>query len=270
MRRLPIASGAVQAVIVIDALHHVPDVPAVFAEAFRVLAPGGTFVLAEPGEGHSETEKARGEIREYGVQERDVHLLEVFEYARRAGFDDVRAVPHYVPGIAMTKAQLEAAMTSSADAWMVLNEDRPGYLAPYVMQSMFNHPILVSRKAGPVADSRAPATLRAEIWPRLTRDGARVAGTVTARNTGNTIWLAGCEVGHVQLGIQLLTAERKLLALDFSRAGFSGPVAPDQSVEIAVSVTLPDATTPYALKLDLVDEGICWFEHVGSKAVYFG
>ena len=40
MTALPIADASMSAVIVIDALHHVPDVPAVFREAFRVLDDG--------------------------------------------------------------------------------------------------------------------------------------------------------------------------------------------------------------------------------------
>jgi ubiquinone/menaquinone biosynthesis C-methylase UbiE len=268
MRQLPIADGSVQGVVVIDALHHVPGVPAVFAEAFRVLDAGGAFVLAEPGEGHAESSRVRTETREYGVQEREIHLLEMFEYARRAGFHDVRAVPHYEPGIAMTREQLDAAMTSMSDTWMMLNEDRPGYFAPYVIQSMFDHPILVARKGGHVADSRAPAALRAEVSFDLRREGARVTGLVTARNLGNTIWIPGSERGHVQLGIQLLAADLKLVALDHARAAFSSRVGPDESVEIPVDVALPDATTPYVLKLDLVDEGICWFEERGSNPVF--
>lgn len=269
MRRLPIADGSVQGVVVLDALHHVPDVAAVFAEAHRVLEPGGAFVLAEPGEGHAETERARAEMAEYGVQEREIHVDEMFEYATRAGFADVRAIPHYEPRIAMTRAQLDAAMTSPADAWMVLNEDRPGYLAPFLLQAMFDHPILVSRKGGHVADSRAPYVLRADLLYRLAREGARVAGTVTARNTGNTVWIGGREPGQVQLGIQLLSADRRVVARDFARAAFTGRVGPDESVAVAVDIMLPDATTPYVLKIDLVDEGICWFEDVGSKPVYF-
>jgi ubiquinone/menaquinone biosynthesis C-methylase UbiE len=146
MRSLPIADGSVQGVVVLDALHHVPDVAAVFAEAHRVLEPGGAFVLAEPGEGHAENERSREEMREYGVQEREIHVDEMFEYATRAGFADVRVVPHYEPRVAMTRPQLHAAMTSPADALMVLNDDRPGYFMPFVIQAMFDHPILVSRK----------------------------------------------------------------------------------------------------------------------------
>src|SRR6185436_5827407 len=46
MTNLPIVTGSVDAVVVIDALHHVPGVAAVFRDAYRVLAVGGQFALA--------------------------------------------------------------------------------------------------------------------------------------------------------------------------------------------------------------------------------
>jgi demethylmenaquinone methyltransferase/2-methoxy-6-polyprenyl-1,4-benzoquinol methylase len=45
--RLPVRSGAVDAVFVVDALHHIQDVDDVFAEARRVLRPGGVLVVRE-------------------------------------------------------------------------------------------------------------------------------------------------------------------------------------------------------------------------------
>ncbi|MFC7070704.1 class I SAM-dependent methyltransferase [Halobaculum lipolyticum] len=45
--RLPLRDGAVDAVVVTDALHHFPDVPGALAEAARVLAPGGVVVVRE-------------------------------------------------------------------------------------------------------------------------------------------------------------------------------------------------------------------------------
>ena len=99
----------------VDALHHVPDVPAVFREVYRVLVEGGHFVLAEPGEGHSETGKSRGEVMEHGVEEREIHLFEAIDHGRAAGFDDVRVVPHYIPLITMMPDDVKRAMTASQD-----------------------------------------------------------------------------------------------------------------------------------------------------------
>jgi SAM-dependent methyltransferase len=268
MTKLPLASASVNAAIVIDALHHVPDVPAVFKEVFRVLETGGVFVLAEPGEGHSETEKARGEILEFGVHEREIHALEAFDYAERAGFDDVRLVPNPVPAISMTRKQLVRAMSSPAGRWMVLNNDRLGYLAPYVIQSMLGHPLLVCRKGKRAVDSRAPGMLRAEILPKIKREGARISGIASVRNTGDTLWLAGSAQGHVQLGVQLLGADRSLILLDFARAGLAQDVAPGKSAEVALDFQVPDAIAPYVLKFDFVDEGVCWFQDAGSQPVY--
>jgi SAM-dependent methyltransferase len=268
MTALPIADATMSAAIVIDALHHVPDVPAVFREAFRVLEAGGAFLLAEPGEGHAETEKSRAEMLEFGVHEREIHVSEVFEYARLAGFDDVRVVLNPAPTISMTSAQLDAATRSSEDGWRALNGDHLTDLPAFIMQSVFDHPLFVCRKGRRRADSTVPSVLRADIEHRVTRQGALVIGSVGVRNSGDTLWLRGTGHGHVQLGIQLLSAEFATLDRDFARASLPSDVAFDQSVEVVVGVTLPDATRPYVLKLDLVDEGVCWFEDVGSKPVY--
>lgn len=45
--RLPLADESVDAVTVVDALHHMPEQTTVLAEAGRVLAPGGVLVIRE-------------------------------------------------------------------------------------------------------------------------------------------------------------------------------------------------------------------------------
>jgi SAM-dependent methyltransferase len=269
MTALPFAAGAFEAAVVIDALHHVPDVAAVFREAHRVLVQGGQFLLAEAGEGHAETEKSRAEMGEFGVCEAEIHLFEAVRYAREAGFDDVRVVPHAVPGLSMTPEDLRAAMSEPPERWRVRHEGRETRYDEYLFQSVFCHPVLVCSKGERPLDSRAPRTLRAGLEAHLQREGARVWGHVRVANQGDTRWLCGGdEAGRVRLGIQLMTPERKLVQLDFARAMLPRDVEPGQVVDVAVEVTLPDGWTPYVLKLDPVDEHVCWFEDGGSKPLY--
>jgi hypothetical protein len=256
-------------VVVIDALHHVADVPAVFREAFRVLVPGGQFLIAEPGEGHAEAEKSRGELSEHGICEREIHLFEAVAYGRGAGFGGVRVVPHYVPSVYFTPEDLRAAMGAPSERWRIRNGDTTARFDEYVMQSILSHPLIAFAKGERPLDSRAPRRLRARIEPRLARAGASVRGAAQLTNLGDTRWLAGGDqVGRVRLGVQLMGPERTLLALDFARVELPADVPPGAAVDVAVALTLPEATQPYVLKLDLVDEHICWFEDAGSVPVY--
>ena len=45
---LPFADGSLGALVLFDVLHHLPDPRRFFAEAIRVLAPGGRIVMCEP------------------------------------------------------------------------------------------------------------------------------------------------------------------------------------------------------------------------------
>lgn len=47
-RRLPFGDGSLKALLLKDALHHIPDVKAFFSEARRTLCPGGRVIVMDP------------------------------------------------------------------------------------------------------------------------------------------------------------------------------------------------------------------------------
>jgi SAM-dependent methyltransferase len=269
MALLPFPDRSFDAVVVIDALHHCPDVPAVFREAHRVLMEGGQFLLAEPGEGHAESPRSRREDLEHSICEREIHLPEVVGYARSAGFTGVSVVPHFVPTVHMAPEAVEAAARTPSSEWRAERGGGKVALDEYLIQSTLGHPILVLSKGARALDSRVPGLLRAEVEADLVRSGAGVKGAVQIRNAGDTAWLrGGDERGRVRLGVQLLAPDHSLVNLDFARETLPEDVPPGGTLRLPVSLSLPSATEPYVLKLDMVDEHICWFEDAGSRPLY--
>lgn len=268
MARLPFARDSFDAVVVIDALHHCPEVASVFKEAHRVLVSGGQFLLAEPGEGHAESPRSRRENLEHSICEREIHLPEVVRYAREAGFKSVEVVPHFVPSLRMEPEDLEEAKEVPSEKWRARRGDDRVAVDEYLLQSTLGHPILVAGKGDRILDSRMPRLLRAKFEADLARDGETLSGQVRVQNEGDTLWLkGGDERGRVRLGFQLLGPDRSLLSLDFARVELPRDVRPGESAMLAVSLRLPGKDS-YVLKLDMVDEHLCWFEDMGSRPLY--
>ena len=69
----------------------------------------------------------------------------------------------------------------------------------------------------------------------------------------------------VRLGAQLCRADGTLVNRDFARADLPRTIDGGDSAEVTVQV--PPITEPgrYALKFDLVSEGVDWFERCGSE-----
>ena len=68
----------------------------------------------------------------------------------------------------------------------------------------------------------------------------------------------------VRLGAQLCDADGTLINRDFARAWLPQPLGPGDRTDIAIEIPAPGEPGRYALKFDLVSEGIDWFERCGS------
>lgn len=118
--------------------------------------------------------------------------------------------------------------------------------------------------------SRCPARLQADI--RATEhktDGRRMSAVLSIRNTGDTLWLAdraGEEsYGRVRLGAKVLGPSGEVILHDFVRFPLDSDVAPGQTVFQDIYVELPEGAA--GALLDMVDEGISWFESAGSRTL---
>jgi hypothetical protein len=68
----------------------------------------------------------------------------------------------------------------------------------------------------------------------------------------------------VRLGAQLCAMDGTIIDRDFARAWLPRPLGPGDRTDIAIEIPTPGDPGRYALKFDLVSEGIDWFERCGS------
>jgi hypothetical protein len=118
------------------------------------------------------------------------------------------------------------------------------------------------------------ATPRAEIHvrgpvpalPLISRPGGRVTLKARIRNVSTRPFPARASYGRrlVRLGAQLCAGDGSIINRDFERAWLPANLEPGAIANIPMTVTAPERPGRYALKFDLVSEGIDWFEACGS------
>ncbi len=124
-------------------------------------------------------------------------------------------------------------------------------------------------------DSREPHRLGAEIAldaappTAALKPGSPVSLPLRLANTGDTSWLhePPGSTGTVSLGGRLLDADGTLLDSDLFRVSLPRSVDPGDSVTLESRFAAPPAEGRYRLQLDLVAEGICWFQNHGSPTL---
>ena len=119
------------------------------------------------------------------------------------------------------------------------------------------------------------ATPRAQIDLRRWVPGLPLKGRVArplaiatrVKNLSTRPFRAQATYGRrlVRLGAQLLDQQGQMLNRDYARAWLPGDIPPGGSAEVRIEVAAPETPGRYALRFDLVSEGIDWFEACGSK-----
>jgi len=118
------------------------------------------------------------------------------------------------------------------------------------------------------------ATPRAQIdvrtlLPRmlLVRRGRQITVRTRVQNQSERPFRAQASYGRrlVRLGAQLCAQDGTLINRDYERAWLPEDIAPGTTADIPITITAPKQPGRYALKFDLVSEGIDWFEACGSQ-----
>ena len=106
--------------------------------------------------------------------------------------------------------------------------------------------------------------VRGETLPH--RAGAPLALDLRVRNLSQRAFPHTASYGRrlVRVGAQLLDADREMVDRDFARAALPRTIEAGQWQDLRLEVP-PLAPGRYHLKLDLVSEGIDWFESCGSE-----
>ena len=105
------------------------------------------------------------------------------------------------------------------------------------------------------------------LLPLKTQAAKPLAVSTRVSNLSTRPFRAQASYGRrlVRLGAQLLDGEGRLLNRDHARAWLPADIPPGGSADVTIEVPAPSTPGRYALKFDLVSEGIDWFEACGSE-----
>jgi hypothetical protein len=265
---LPFSDAAFDGAVGLNVLHHVPDLPQATRELARILKPGARAVFCEPGLDHltaNETERARVE---HGENDRAFDVLAFLKDALDLGF-----------GEAMLSATLQSALrllpVQEIDLYRSGNHPRPHMTPAGVIDELHRrhaYAMLVRQGTKPKT-SRYPGRLACALTvngvPRDAAIGGRLVVEVAAANTRDSTWIAAPSDigGHVTVGFKLLDEGGRLLCDRLGRTEIPHDVPPGGDVVVTAHVELPADLQRgrHRLKIDLVDEFVCWFSDLGHS-----
>ena len=248
------------AVICYDSLHHLADERAVFRHLAAMLDVGGLLFVLEgqkPLTGSATEDELREVMRQYGTLESPF----TYEYLR-ALLDEhgLAVVGDYVSVNGLFEREmLEGDL-------LPLRTVATDYHYLTCIKVTENAP------ATSVPDSREPGGLRARFTlrdslPRQVEPGAKLEIAITIRNTGDTLWLSGQTVraGVVMPGIRIMDHSGAIVSEYHGQPLLPRAVPPGQAVALDIQFAAPAKPGTYRVKIDLVDQHVCWFEERGSQ-----
>lgn len=263
--KIDLPDESVDRVICLDTLHHIPNLDEVISELALVLKRGGIAGFSEPGRFHSQTPQSQYEMKNYNVLENDIVISEIFSIAKEKRFTNI-------------SCKLLCNMAVSLDQYLSLtsnrlNSESTKVILDNICKVMTNKTIFFLYKGDLIPDSRSHIGLSHSISLDHKHfdivPGEALCLLLRISNNGSATWLNENinDIGVVKIGTHLYNEDNELLTLDFSRHYFSSSTAPGKTVAKNITIRFSDVGV-FRLAIDLVSEGICWFENIGSKPQY--
>jgi MoaA/NifB/PqqE/SkfB family radical SAM enzyme len=183
-----------------------------------------------------------------------------------------------------TDAELDAARRLAAEigvdrlCWELTDHPEQAYSRRFAPGSdavaAIRHEIWDDNNLGNAIPGATPAAhidvrmplLRVPGAPLVARAGQPLQVRTRIRNLSTRPFPAHATYGRrlVRLGAQLCDGEGALINRDFARAWLPQTLGPGGRADVAIEIPAPAEPGRYALKFDLVSEGIDWFERCGS------
>jgi len=132
--------------------------------------------------------------------------------------------------------------------------------------------VVEGKPASTIPDSKRPGLLRASfelITPpaKEFRAGQIFAIELNIKNEGDTLWIGGRETrtGIVMPTLKIFDGAGSLVKESHGDPPLPYSIAPGESVGLKIETEVPLLSGNYSLKVDLVNQHICWFEDAGSR-----
>jgi 2-polyprenyl-3-methyl-5-hydroxy-6-metoxy-1,4-benzoquinol methylase len=250
------------AIICYDAIHHLEDAAAALRHLAAMLPLGGILFILE---GNKPAPGSAGEAELIGVMEKFGTLESAF---------DREYLGQLLDNAGFAIAADFVSVNGLFDREAVDQKGRLRIEIPPINYLLCKK-VADGSPASSLPDSRAPGVLRAEItlrsqWPEQFARGEIFAADILVRNAGDTLWLGGgfLRRGGVTLGVKIFDEAGTVCDEFHGEPALPRAVGPNESCKVTIERTCPVVPGRYTLKVDLVDQHICWFEERGSTALY--
>jgi hypothetical protein len=233
-----------------------------------MLDVGGLLFILEgqkPSVGSATEDELRGVMREFGTLESPFSTAYLRELISANGF---MVVGDYVS----VNGLFEREMLEGNGADPVL----PLRTLPTDYHYLTCMKVTAGAPATSVPDSRQPGVLRAEFTlngsqPHHIEAGDKFELALTVKNAGDTLWLNGQTVrsGVVMPGVRIIDARGEIITELHGHPMLPRAVPPGLTVDVRIQLAAPAQPGRYTVKIDLVDQHVCWFEERGSQPLVF-